>query len=113
MIPKHSIHSFRASEMWKGKDRIRKNVTRILVPYVRVLYWAQFSIGQSARTVVRADRGTAERRRGLLNKSEPFLAIVINRKVPLSPASLPPSGPCALVFPQLPHAKKVRLAVIL
>ena len=41
------------------------------------------------------------------------LATVFNRKVPLSPASLPLSDPCALVFPQLPHARKVRLAVIL
>ena len=62
------------------------------------------------------------RRRGQsrgLNSSSPnvewgwqaraVLATLINRKVPLNLSSTPLSGPCALVFPQPPHANKARL----
>jgi hypothetical protein len=90
------------------EEQEKKDVKRILPPYVSALSLVRFYIGQSVRTVARADRSRAEADE-VPWQARAVLATVINRKVPLSLSSLTPSGPCALVFPRPPHAKKARL----
>jgi hypothetical protein len=92
------------------EEQEKKDVTRILTPYVSALSLVRFYIGQSVRTGARADRGRAEAE-GAHWQARAVLATVINRKVPLSLSSLTPSGPCALVFPQPQRANKARLVV--